>query len=216
MLDNPPSPKGTSLPIHIPRWKLGPQGQSSGRKGLRPLRVRVKQAREWNSEEKGIRSEPCFNLWPTRTRTHLLRPNGSPQIRKNSGTASFHITHLRTEGIELGLYTQSSQSNWVTKDTSVQITLLWAGVALLEGSALQPVSHPRKALPMHYPSLNPALTCVVRQDSSMPRALESCSPAGDPHPGHPQMGTIPVCTRKMTDWPPPPPTLVSPSSPGHS
>lgn len=24
----------------------------------------------------------------------LLRPNGSPQIRKNGGTASFYITHI--------------------------------------------------------------------------------------------------------------------------
>ena len=38
----------------------------------------------------------------------LLRPNCSPQIRKDSGTTSFYITHLGIQDTELGPSTQYS------------------------------------------------------------------------------------------------------------
>lgn len=60
--------------------------------------------------------KPGFNIRAIRTRTYLLRPNGSPQIRKDGGTTSFYIAHLGIQGIELGPSTQGFQSNGATKD----------------------------------------------------------------------------------------------------
>ena len=48
MFGIPPGPEGTSLSIPSPQMEAETTGQGSGRKGLRPLKVIVKQATEWD------------------------------------------------------------------------------------------------------------------------------------------------------------------------
>lgn len=69
--------------------------------------------RDW-----GTTSKHGFSVKPPRIRTYLLRPNCSPQIWEDGGTTSFYITHLGTQGTELGPSIQGSQANSITKDVT--------------------------------------------------------------------------------------------------
>lgn len=165
LLKKPPSPN------HRPRWKLRHWNQSSGRKGLTPFTVRVTQARECDQEVgTWTRPEPCSNLSHT-TRTYLLRPNRSPQIREDSGTTSLYITHLGKQGTE-GWPFHARLSGCLSPsphDKVCRSSSAWA--APLGGSAPQPALQPRKALP-HLPLPKTCLIWVVSSSGQ------------SPHPGH--------------------------------